>query len=183
MYIYNKERRIVELWGGGVRMTSKMTYDYLWELNQKEKQTNQLLSISKSFYTDALTFINSLNPTDDATASTKSNAINILTGIFEKRRRKILVYVAYGKPLPQPISDMEQEFCNQVQDILKVNKLDNINIKTADKVSLRSLKDIPEVILPSGNKTGPFKKDQVIELGSYESDIEYLLSNAICERL
>jgi DNA replication initiation complex subunit (GINS family) len=183
MYIYNKDGRIAELWGSGAKMASKMTYDYLWEINQKEKQTNQLLPISKSFYADALTFINNLNPTDDASANTKSNAINILTSIFEKRRRKILIYVAYDKPLPQPISDPEQDFCDRVQEILKVNKLDNINIKTTDKVSLRSLKDIPEVILPSGNKTGPFKKDQIIELGSYEGDIEFLLSNAICERL
>lgn len=164
-------------------MTTTITYDYLWETYQKEKQTNLLLPISKSFYTDTLIFINKLNAKDDATASTKTNSINMLNGIFEKRRQKILVYIAYGKALPQPVSDLEQDFCDKVQDILKVNKLDSINIKTTDKVSLRSLKDIPEVILPSGNKIGPFKKDQIIELGNHEGDIEFLLNNTICERL
>jgi hypothetical protein len=164
-------------------MTTTITYDYLWETYQKEKQTNQLLPISRTFYTDALFYINGLNAKGEAESATKTNSINILNSIFEKRRQKILIYIAYGKSLPQPISNMEQELCNKVQDILKVNKLDGTNIKLTDKVSLRSLKDMQEVILPSGNKAGPFKKDQVMELGNQESDIAFLLSNDICERL
>jgi hypothetical protein len=166
-------------------MATSITYDSLWEIYQKEKQTNQLLPLPKTFYTDALVFINGLSSTDDITKSTKTNSINILGNIFEKRRQKILVYIAYGKQLPQPVSDLEQEFCDKVQGILKVNKLDSINIKTTDanKVPLKSLKDIPEVILPSGNKFGPFMKGQVIEIRDYESDIEFLIDNSICERL
>jgi len=164
-------------------MTTTITYDYLWETYQKEKQTNQLLPISRTFYTDAFFYINSLTAKGDAESATKTNSINILNNIFEKRRQKILIYIAYGKPLPQPISNMEQELCNKVQDVLKVNKLDGTNIKLTDKVSLRSLKDMQEVILPSGNKAGPFKKDQVMELSNQESDIAFLLSNDICERL
>jgi DNA replication initiation complex subunit (GINS family) len=183
MYIYNKTERILELWGMGEGMAATITYDYLWETYQKEKQTNQLLPISRGFYTDALVFIKNLSSADEIATSTRTNTINILNSIFEKRRQKILVYIAYGKALPQAVSDLEQDFYNKVQDMLKVNKLDSINIKTADKTPLRSLKDIPEVILPSGSKAGPFKKNQIIELGNYESDIESLLSNAICERL
>jgi len=164
-------------------LTITITYDYLWEIYQKEKQTNQLLPISKTFYTDAQVFINKLNPTNETDTTTKTNSINILNNIFEKRRQKILIYIAYGKPLPQPVSSQEQDFCDRVTDVLKVNKLDSTNIKTADRVMLRSLKDMPEVILPSGNKAGPFKKNQTIELGSQDSDIEFLLNNAICERL
>ena len=164
-------------------MTTTITYDYLWETYQKEKQTNQLLPISKTFYTDAFVFIDGLAGKGEAETSTKTNSINILNNIFEKRRQKILIYIAYGKALPQPISSIEQELCSKVQDILKVNKLDGTNIKLTDKVSLRSLKDMPEVIMPSSNKAGPFKKNQIIEIGSQESDIAFLLSNDICERL
>ena len=164
-------------------MTTTITYDYLWETYQKEKQTNQLLPISRTFYADALFYINNLNGKSEADSATKANSVNILNSIFDKRRQKILIYIAYGKQLPQPISNMEQELCNKVQDILKVNKLDGTNIKLTDKVSLRSLKDMQEVILPSGNKAGPFKKDQVMELGNQESDIAFLLGNGICERL
>jgi len=164
-------------------MTTTITYDYLWEAYQKEKQTNQLLPISRTFYTDSLFFINGLAAKGETESVTKTNSISILNNIFEKRRQKILIYIAYGKQLPQPISNLEQELCNKVQDILKVNKLDGTNIRLTDKVSLRSLKDMQEVILPSGNKAGPFKKDQIMELGNQENDIEFLLSNAICERL
>jgi hypothetical protein len=164
-------------------MTLIITYDYLWEIYQKEKQTNQLLPISKTFYADALTFIDKLNAKDETGLNTKTNSINILNNIFEKRRQKILIYIAYGKPLPQPVSSLEQDFCDKVSDVLKVNKLDGTNIKTSDRVLLRSLKDMPEVILPSGNKAGPFKKNQTIELGSNEGDIKFLLDNAICESL
>lgn len=164
-------------------MTVTITYDYLWEIYQKEKQTNQLLPISKSFYTDAQTFINKLGTTNEVDANTKANTINLLNNLFEKRRQKILIYIAYGKALPQPVSSLEQDFCDRVNDVLKVNKLDSTNNRTPDRVLLRSLKDIPEVVLPSGNKAGPFKKNQTIELSSHEGDIEFLLSNTICERL
>jgi hypothetical protein len=164
-------------------MTTVITYDYLWEVYQKEKQTNQLLPISKTFYEDAQTFIDKLTASNETGANTKTNSINILNNLFEKRRQKILIYIAYGKALPQPVSSLEQDFCDRVNDVLKVNKLDGTNIKTADKVLLRSLKDMPEVILPSGSKAGPFKKNQTIELGSNEGDIKFLLDNAICEHL
>jgi hypothetical protein len=164
-------------------MTTTITYDYLWETFQKEKATNQLLPISRTFYTDALFYINGLSGKGESESATKANSTSILNNLFEKRRQKILIYIAYGKPLPQPISNMEQELCNKVLDILKVNKLDGTNIKSTDKVSLRSLKDMQEVILPSGNKAGPFKKDQIMELGNQESDIAFLLGNEICERL
>ena len=164
-------------------MTVIITYDYLWEIYQKEKQTNQLLPISKTFYADAQTFIDKLNAKNEVESNTKTNSINILNNIFEKRRQKILIYIAYGKPLPQPVGSIEQDFCDKVNDILKVNKLDGTNIRTVDKVLLKSLKDMPEVILPSGDKAGPFKKNQTLELGSNEGDIKFLLDNTICERV
>ena len=53
-------------------MTLTITYDYLWETYQKEKQTNQLLPISRTFYTDALFFINKLENGKEQEASTKT---------------------------------------------------------------------------------------------------------------
>ena len=70
-------------------MTTTITYDYLWEAYQKEKQTNQLLPISRTFYTDSLFFINGLAAKGETESVTKTNSISILNNIFEKRRQKI----------------------------------------------------------------------------------------------
>ena len=46
---------------------------------------------------------------------------------------------------------------------------------------LRSITDIPEIILPSGKKLGPLKKDEILDMQGPAADITYLISNAICE--
>jgi hypothetical protein len=40
--------------------------------------------------------------------------------------------------------------------------------------------DIPEIMLPSGGKLGPLKKDQRLDMKFSEADLDFLLSNAIC---
>ena len=140
------------------------------------------MPIPKTFYEDAEIFISNNTKTTDE-ANTKTNAATILNNILDKRVQKILIYIAYNKTLPQPISNLEQEFCDKVLEVLKANKLKGINIKTQNKILLKSLNDMPEVILPSGNKAGPFKKGEVIEISNQDKDISFLLDNAICERL
>jgi hypothetical protein len=46
---------------------------------------------------------------------------------------------------------------------------------------LRSITDIPEIILPSGRKLGPLKKNEVLDIQDSAADTTYLISNAICE--
>ena len=156
-------------------------YDNLWQAYQKEKQTNQLLLLSKTFYEDISTLINTTNPTEDIEPSVKENAARVLNEFFEKRKQKILLYVAYNKPLPQPISANELEFYNKILQILKAERIDTQRPKTPKNV-LISIKEIPEILLPSGNKFGPLKKDQTVEAEN-EQDKIYLLENSICEQM
>ena len=161
-------------------MDETISYDYLWQACQKEKQTNQLLLLSKTFYADVSEFITNKQNTN-IDPSIRENASKLLTEFFERRKQKILIYVAYNRQLPQPVSTNELEFYNKVLQAFKSERLDpakNITIKPA----LRSLKDIPEIILPSGNKFGPVKKDQIVETTT-EQDKIYLLDNTICEQV
>lgn len=167
-------------------LTESITYENIWETYQKERQTNQLLLLPKTFYFDALRFADTLegqNPLS-ATQGTKENALKLLDGLFNRRKQKILVYVAYNKPLPQPISNRETEFYNKILEETRANKLTAVPSKERGSgIELKSLKDIPAIVLPSGDKAGPFIKDQIITVKNSADNISFLLSNSICEQI
>jgi hypothetical protein len=86
--------------------------------------------------------------------------------------------VAYNRQLPQPVSNVELEFYNKILQTVKSTKFP-VQDRQPLPAILKSTKDIPEIILPSGKKFGPLKKDQ--EIGAIdEQDKVYLLENAIC---
>jgi DNA replication initiation complex subunit (GINS family) len=163
-------------------MDENINYDYLWQAYQKEKQTNQLLLIPKTFYDEALKFVKVNESTPYTTQHTPENTIRLINDFFEKRKQKILIYIAYNKPLPQPISNNETEFYNRILQIVKSEKLDLSGDIKVNLNTLKSIKDIPEIILPSGNKIGPLRKDQIVEAGN-EQDRKYLIENTICEQI
>lgn len=160
-------------------MDENISYDYIWQAYQKEKQTNQLLLVSKTFYDDAVEFINRQKTAD---TTLKENATRLLTEFFEKRKQKILIYIAYNRQLPQPISNNELEFYNRVLNTVKSEQVDLVQHGKQNVHVLKSIKDIPEIMLPSGSKIGPLKKDQIVEKLS-EQDSNYLLENTICEQI
>jgi DNA replication initiation complex subunit (GINS family) len=160
-------------------MVEHLSYDYLWQAYQKERQTNQLLLLSKTFYEDVNEFLTT-KPNIDP--SLKENTLKLLNEFFEKRKQKILIYVAYNKPLPQPASNTEYEFYNKILQAMKSERLEFTGNTPAESKVLKSTKDLPEIMLPSGNKLGPIKKDQIIEPIN-EQDKVYLLENSICEQV
>lgn len=154
-----------------------VSYDYVWRTYQKEKQTNQLLQISKTFYQDISEYLKKATLNDQQ----KVNMERILFALSEKRKQKIFLYAAYNKPLPQPVSNSEQEFYNKLSELTKTYRVDESDAQNKRTKLMKSLTDIPEIILPSGKKVGPFKKNDIVELQNQEGDIEYLLKNTICE--
>jgi len=161
-----------------VLLDETVSYDYLLQAYEKEKQTNQLLLIPKTFYEDSVEFIEKTTSTNKALAE---NYAKLLNDLFEKRKQKILLYVAYGKQLPQPISNSETEFYNKILQSVKEEKLDLAAKKDNGKPALKSLRDIPEIILPSGKKVGPLNKDKIVMIDE-EQDMNYLVENKICEK-
>ncbi len=167
----------MELWGA--RMEEDLAYESLWQAAYKEKKTNELQTLPKTFYFDANSYINSLKENDDD-SETKRNAQKLLNELVEKRKQKILIYVAYNKSLPQPSIGEEQEFYEKV---LATYKSQNFGQKeaTAEKEEelLNVVKDVPEILLPSGKKLGPLKKGDVLPVQD-KDDAEFLKSIAIC---
>ena len=123
-------------------MNDNITYDFLWQAYQKEKQTNQLLLIPKTFYEDSINFINNIKP-DANGYSTKDISIKLLNDFFERRKQKILIYIAYNKQLPQPISNNEIEFYNKLLQTMKSEKLDFTMQEKHMAYELKSIKEIP----------------------------------------
>lgn len=159
----------------------EMSYNYLWQAYQKEKQTNQLLLIPKTFYQDTVEYINKSKASQNPNTTMIENTTKLLNEFFEKRKQKIMIYVAYSKPLPKPVADNENEFYNRILQLSKSEVLELSAPLKKEMAALKSIKDIPEIILPSGNRIGPLKKDQVIDAIS-EQDRNYLIENTICEQ-
>jgi DNA replication initiation complex subunit (GINS family) len=162
---------------------NEISYDLLWQMVQKEKQTNELQLLPKTFYADSINLLKSMDKKDmtEEENNIKKNTAKLLLEIYERRKQKLLIYVAYKKHLPQPAIQIEQDLYDKLADIVGKEKI-NLNTRGSGQ-SLVSLQKIPEIILPSGKKAGPFEKDQVIETPADEEDTKFLISNSICREI
>jgi hypothetical protein len=104
----------------------------------------------------------------------------ITLNLFEKRKQKIFLYLAYNKQPPPQLDGSETEFYNQLLDLTGRYRLDQGQKIKSNKL-LRSITDIPEIVLPSGRKLGPLKKNEILDMQDSADDVKYLIGNAICE--
>jgi DNA replication initiation complex subunit (GINS family) len=173
----------VELRGVAV-VNNEFSYEMLWQTYQKEKRSNELQLVPKTFYDDMKVFMKAIAESSaqtDETRIQKDNAARLLNGIFERRKQKILVYVAYSKPLPGPVPQHEAEL---YEEATKLMKADTLGLVTEDKIEqrLRSTQALPEIILPSGGKIGPLDKDQVVDVKN-KDDRLFLVNSKICREV
>ena len=82
-------------------MVSEISYDLLWQLVQKEKQTNELQLLPKTFFSDTIKLLESMDKKDmtEEETNTKKNTTKLIFEIYERRKQKLLIYVAYKKHL------------------------------------------------------------------------------------
>jgi len=158
-------------------VASTVSYETAWETFESEKKTNSLQPLAKDFYSSAIKYLSS----SLASETEKSNMAKILIDLFEKRKQKILAYIAYGKQLPSDVPSEELDFYERITKIAKNEKLNITNDE--NKILLRVLKDIPEIVLPSGSKIGPLSKDEIIRVDSINEDVKFLLDHTICEKV
>ncbi len=166
-------------------METLASYDYIWEVLQKERSSNNLQLIPKSFYDDINAFLTELTgqkPKSEETETTIENIKKISAEIAEKRKQKILLYAAYKRPLPIPTVREEQEFYEKITEMYKNTKFfvadSTTNAKPVNKLKV-VVESLPEVFLPSGAKLGPLAKGQYVEI-SADVDKDFLIDNAIC---
>ncbi|MEM3227901.1 MAG: hypothetical protein QXK65_03070 [Candidatus Micrarchaeaceae archaeon] len=160
-------------------MEQDLRYESLWQAAYKEKKSNELQILPKTFYRDMWDYIKSLKGTSEDPEIT-SNASKLLEELFERRKQKILIYVAYNKLLPQPVIDSEQKFYESILEKYKSEKLEQtVAASKLIEERLNVIKDIPEILLPSGKKIGPLKKGESI-FAENEEDKEFLKTAEIC---
>jgi DNA replication initiation complex subunit (GINS family) len=171
----------VELWCGA-GMKDELSYDILWQTYQKEKLSNELQLIPRTFYEDMKEFINSSFGKEKGEEGQvqKENATRLLYNIFERRKQKIIIYAAYGKSLPNTVSTQEAAFYEKILKVIKETTVENIPDNKIEQIALKSLQNLPEILLPSGRKVGPLEKEQIIEVKNKE-DTNFLINNGICK--
>ncbi|MCL5433368.1 MAG: hypothetical protein M1538_00090 [Candidatus Marsarchaeota archaeon] len=161
------------------------TYEELWQIVQNEKQSNNLQPLNKNIYNEIKNFLNKFK-TEEKTEENEiliKNTLKLLDDLYEKRKQKIIIYLAYKKSLPQPPIEIEQEFYNKLNKITSENKIINI-LSNNKNLTLKTIKDITiEIRLPSGKVFGPVSKDTVINNETDEEDVRYLITSSICQLL
>ena len=155
-------------------MPITITSEFLFLKLAEERSKGELSPLPKDFYLEASKFIESMASGDSDTKQVL-NVQKILRDIREKRRQKLVVYLAYNRPLPQPFPAEEEALYNEIRRIL--NETAESNAGTA---RLRILSDIPEILTTEGRKIGPYKQGEVIEI-SAGADAEFMLKNKIGE--
>ncbi|MGA3020448.1 MAG: hypothetical protein ABSD68_00665 [Candidatus Micrarchaeales archaeon] len=158
-------------------MSQPITPEVLFSKLQNEKATGELLALQKDFYLSLNTLITELENT--VTEEKKRQVENIKKMFFalkERRKQKVLMYLAYNKRMPQPIPDEEEDLYNEINKVLN---------KGASSIKISRLKiisSIPEVLTANGRKIGPFKQGEVVEV-SNSNDAEFILNNKIGEAI
>ncbi len=156
-------------------MAENETYNVIWQVWQKEKQSTKLQQIPKTFYKDVFEYTEKLTFNTDSGGTVKENIGRLTNNIYERRKQKLLAYLAYNQQPPQPMPPEEEDFYTKLYAIVKGDKLSaNHSAK-----SLIVVQNTPKIVLPSGNEIGPLIKDQVIAVGDAQ-DKEFLVANNLC---
>jgi len=164
----------VALCSGGT-LIEEITTNKLFNILSLEKSTGELQTLDTDFYASVKKFIEGLSQAEGKETEAK-NASKLLANLMERRKQKVLIYLAYNKPLPRPIPVEEENLYNEILKILNSSDKGNKSVK------IKILEDLPEVITPYGKKLGPFKAGQLIEVDSVE-DENFLVVNKIGEKV
>ncbi len=157
-----------------------LTYDALWQTSQKEKRTNELQLVPKTFYDDMTEFINGMEKESHTEEEKQraSNAARMFNELYARRKQKIMMYVAYGRQLPSQMPQQDTDLYDEAAKVMKAAELSSG--AAAQKPQLKVMQDIPEIILPSGRRVGPLARDQTIEIKE-KDDRMFLVNNKICK--
>lgn len=161
-----------------VFMEDELSVDYLFSKFQEERKTGELLPLAKDFYKKSEEYIKKEMITEPNETKTRQieNFKRLLTEIQERRIQKILIYIAYNKKLPTLVPEEEENLYSEIKA-----QISNAYVIQGAKVpKVRMIADIPEVVIQTGKKIGPFSKNQIIEV-SDEAELEFLLNNKLCE--
>ncbi len=159
-------------------MSDSVNFDLLFDVFQEEKKKGDIQPLAKDFYIDALEYIKKLEQGGNGSVETIKKIENfkkLLVGLKERRRQKLLIYLAYNKSLPEKIPFDDEQ--------LYIKLKNTLNEQNSGEIKLLKLKinsDIPQIITPNGSKLGPFNQNQIIEVNNHV-DLEFLINNKVGE--
>lgn len=157
-------------------MLANVTPEILFSTLQREKSTGELIALQQDFYQMAERFIRTLE--DKAHTNDEKEVVEnskaMLAALVERRKQKVLLYIAYNKQLPAAIPTEEESLYNEITNVI------NQNMQQPKPAKFRILADIPEVLTKQGKRIGPYKQGEVIELFD-SSDAEFVAENKIGE--
>ena len=119
-----------------------LTASQIFEVLEKEKATGNLLPLDQDFYRKAEDYISILK--NSGNEKEVSNIEKLVKQLRHKRQQKLLIYLAYEKPLPKPMPAEEETLYNEILKIL------NKNDEQIKVTRIKILADLPEVITPEG---------------------------------
>jgi DNA replication initiation complex subunit (GINS family) len=157
-------------------MATNISAELLFSLLQHEKATGELQQLQPDFYAQVNRFLDSLMSNRDSEEQSRQfeNTKRMLASLAEKRKQKILLYIAYSKPLPAIVPVEDEKLYNDIRELLASGgsnqKISRLKIKS----------DIPEVLTTEGRRIGPFRQGEIVEV-SDSSDIEFMIKNKIGE--
>jgi DNA replication initiation complex subunit (GINS family) len=138
--------------------------------------TGELQPLQKDFYSLVSVLITGLERETGNSEKTKQaeNTKKMIAILRERRKQKLLVYLAYDRPLPQQMPEEEEVLYNEINQLL-TKEIPNSKLSR-----LKITAEIPEVITAEGRKIGPYKLGEVIEV-SNSGDAEFIVKNKIGE--
>lgn len=156
-------------------MSLQITTELLFSKLNEEKNRGELTVLQKDFYSASTEFLKGLESGQVSQSNPRQaeNTRRLVENLKEKRRQKLLIYLAYGKPLPQPVPEEEEALYNEIRKIL--NRDEESRVAT-----VKILADVPEVLTPEGRKVGPYKQGDVIVVPN-RADVEFMVKNRIGE--
>ncbi len=153
-------------------MGSEISAEQIFTKLLQEKKTGELTPLEADYYSDAEKHLKKLKAESDSEHF--ENFKKMLISLKQRRRQKLLMYIAYSKPLPAPVPEDEETLYNEIQQLVSKSipqaKISRIKIKNA----------IPEVLTAKGKKIGPYKQGDIVELMD-DDDAEFLIKNKIGE--
>ncbi|MDE1874127.1 MAG: hypothetical protein KGI04_03345 [Candidatus Micrarchaeota archaeon] len=159
-------------------MAVSITAESLFLSLQQEKATGELQPLPHDFYANATALVATLSKQDQGEEKARrvENVVKMLMSLKEKRKQKLLLYIAYSRPLPATIPNEEEALFNELHKTL------NAGAPETKLSKLKIISDVPEVLTSQGRKVGPYKHGEIVEL-SDSGDVEFIIKNKIGEIL
>ncbi len=171
-------------------MDLEEVYRTLLDMLDRERSSSKLTEIDENLYKEILDFVRKTQIEEFRDDIEKIKIFikikETLSELLFKRVEKMVLYALYASRdkeyiEPRNIMSSEKEFYSEILRKIK-EKLEEIEKKEDNnKITVRILKDLPEIVGIDGKIYGPFKKEDVVNLP--KENAEALIKRGVAEEI